>query len=195
MNDRNDEILSAFVDDETSEFESRLMIKELAADEEKRIRWERYHLIRDTLQRNLPLIIDKNFCHCVRVRIQAETSADIVSKAPNNALFQWLKPIGAMALVSVAAVLGVWSVRIFVGPNSAVNPPLVAHVASQSGQEVKEGQELEKAEKVQATMAWPTTPRATVRMNSYLVNHAEYAASQSVMPYARIVTYDDMSQR
>lgn len=194
MSDRNDEILSAFVDDETSEFESRLVIKELAAHEEKRIRWERYHLIRDTLQRNLPLIIDKNFCHCVRVKIQAETLADFVSKAPNKALFQWLKSIGVMALVGVVAVIGVWSVRSFVSPNSAVNPPLVAHVESQSGHEFKEGQELEKAEKVQTTMAGPTTPRATVRMNSYLVNHAEYAASQSVMPYARIVAYD-MSQR
>jgi sigma-E factor negative regulatory protein RseA len=194
MNDRNDEILSAFVDDETSEFESRLLIKELAADEEKRVRWERYHLIRDTLQRNLPLIIDKNFCHCVRVRIQAETSADIVSKAPNSAQFQRLKSIGAMALVSVVVILGVWGVRIFVGSNSTVNTPLVANVESQSGHELEEDQELEKAEKVQPTLAWPATPRATVRMNSYLVNHAEYAASRSVMPYARIVVYD-MSRR
>jgi sigma-E factor negative regulatory protein RseA len=184
MNDRNDEILSAFVDDETSEFESRLLIKELAADEEKRIRWERYHLIRDTLQRNLPLIIDNNFCHCVRVRIQAEISADVVSKAPNKALFPWLKSIGAMALVGAVAVIGVWSVRTVVGPNSAVNPPLVAQVKPQSSNE------LEKAKNVQATMPGPANPRATVRMNSYLVNHAEYAASQSVMPYARIVAYD-----
>lgn len=188
MNDRNDEILSAFVDDETSEFESRLLIKELAADEEKRIRWERYHLIRDTLQRNLPVIIDKNFCHGVRVRIQAETGAAIVSKAPNKALFQWAKSIGAMALVGAVTLLGVWSVRSFVGPNSAVNPPIIAKAKLQSGNE------HEKAKKVQTTVAWPTTPRATVRMNSYLVNHAEYAASQSVMPYARIVAYD-MSQR
>jgi sigma-E factor negative regulatory protein RseA len=194
MNDRNDEILSAFVDDETSEFESRLLIKELAADEEKRIRWERYHLIRDTLQRNLPLIIDKNFCHGVRVRIQAETSADIVSKAPNTALFQWLKSIGAMALVGAVAAIGILSVRIAVGPNSAVNSPLVVREVSQSGHERKEGHDLEKAENVQTVMAGPATPHTTVRMNSYLVNHAEYAASQSVMPYARIVAYD-MSQR
>ncbi len=188
MSNMNNEILSAFVDDEASEFESRLLIKELAADEEKRIRWERYHLIRDTLQRNLPLIIDKNFCNRVRLSIQAEISADTVSKAPNKAIFQWLKPIGGMALVGTVAVILVLSVRTFIGPNSAVNSPLVAQVEPQSGNE------LENVEKVQGAMAWPTTPRATVRMNSYLVNHAEYAASQSVMPYTRIVGYN-MSQR
>ncbi len=188
MSNRNNEILSAFVDDEASEFESRMLIKELAADEEKRVRWERYHLIRDTLQRNLPLVIDKNFCNCVRLRIQAEINADTVSKAPNEALLQWLKPIGGMALVGTVAVIMVLSVRTFVGPSSKVNSPLVAEVEPQSGDE------LENAEKVQRSMTWPTTPRATVRMNSYLVNHAEYAASQSVMPYARIVGYN-MNQR
>ena len=61
MSKRHEEILSAFVDEETSAFETRASVNELVTDGSQRSRWERYHLISDTLRGNIPPILDPEF--------------------------------------------------------------------------------------------------------------------------------------
>jgi sigma-E factor negative regulatory protein RseA len=97
----------------------------------------------------------------------------------------WLKPVAGLAVaasVALVAVLAVTSVR----EQAVETVPRLA--STQTGAPAARGSE-ELWERIE--------PRIDKRMAAYLVNHNEYAASrgvQGVMPYVRIVGYENNRQ-
>jgi sigma-E factor negative regulatory protein RseA len=183
MSNKSDEILSAFIDEETIAFESRLCIKELLSNDGQRSRWERYHVIRDVLHGNLPEVIGRDFSHAVMQQIQdQEVSAP--DKATGFTRYRFLKPIGGLAIAASVAALTIFAIRPYLSSDSAKTVLEVAKI------EPNVKQEAAVSSNIPPVKGWISNPSTEARMNSYLVNHAEYAARQGVMPYARIVGYD-----
>jgi sigma-E factor negative regulatory protein RseA len=188
MINKSDEILSAFMDVESSAFESRFCVKELLRSEVKRSRWERYHLVRDTLQGNLPTMVDKDFCTKIMKQIEIHGVSDTEARRFSQG-FKYRRSLSSVAIAASVAVLMVWGGHWFLGPQPVPQPVEVANVKSS----------LDTAsagpEKIDSRKEWYVDPEAEARMNSYLVNHAEYAARKDVMSYVRIVGFDTVTPR
>jgi sigma-E factor negative regulatory protein RseA len=183
MSNNSYEILSAFIDEETTAFESRLCIKELLRNDGHRSRWERYHVVRDVFHDNLPETIGRDFSRVVMRQIQdQETSVTAKSNAFDR--YGFLKPIGGFAIAASVAALTILAIRSFVSPDPAMTPLEVVKI------EPNVKQETIASSITPPVTEWIVNPSTEARMNSYLVNHAEYAARQGVTPYARIVGYD-----
>lgn len=184
-------LLSAFVDEEVSELEVRRVCKELLSDEHELTRWSHYYLIRDALRGNLPPVIDLRFADAVMARIKQEpTLTNAVLQTWRERLLQPAAGLGLAASIAVAAVL---TFQAFTGGTSPTSST-VAQVAQVpvSARQVK----VETASASDSTeRALLQNPQIAARLNSYLVNHSEYAPTQGMMPYARVVVgYDNIEQ-
>jgi negative regulator of sigma E activity len=184
-------LLSAFVDEEVSELEVRRVCKELLSDEHELTRWSHYYLIRDALRGNLPAVIDLRFADAVMARIKQEpTLTNAVLRTWRERLLQPAAGLGLAASIAGAAVL---SFQAFTGGTSPTSST-VAQVAQVpvSARQVK----VETASASDSTeRALLQNPQIAARLNSYLVNHSEYAPTQGMMPYARVVVgYDNIEQ-
>ena len=188
MTNRHEEVLSAFVDEETSTFETRLSVKEIVTDDGQRSRWERYHLIRDTLRGNVPPRVDKEFCNKIMAAIDGTVDSDLPSERWNKQSHAVLKPIAGVALAASVAIVTVLSVKALIVNAPSVNTGAVAQLDGGDQQAMREPQADVRGSLV------TSNPSEEARLNSYLVNHAEYASRRSMIPYARIVGYD-MRQR
>ena len=185
---KSDEILSSFMDVESSAFESRLCVKELLHNEDRRSRWERYHLVRDALQGNLPLLVDKNFCAKVMEKVEYHEASDPNTPEGFNGL-KYLRPAGSVALAASMAIVVMWGARWYSGNQPITQSLEVAEVNTPVSKDPA------KIPNVPSLQGWYVDPKAEARMNSYLVNHAEHAARKDVMPYVRIVGYDTVQPR
>ena len=183
MTIRPREVLSAFVDEETSSFETHLSVKEIVTDESQRSRWERYHLIRDTLRGNVPPTVDKEFCKKIMTAIDKTAEIDLPSERSLRNSYTLLKPIAGVAIAASIAVVTVLSVKILIIDSPTGDPAAVAQL--QAG----DGQDGSKRELTLGGTVASSNPREDARLNSYLVNHAEYASRRSMIPYARFADY------
>ncbi|MDQ2694878.1 MAG: sigma-E factor negative regulatory protein [Pseudomonadota bacterium] len=173
MVDKTGQQLSELVDDECAASEAELLLRRLARDPELQGRWQRYHLIGEALKNNLPDAIDRGFAAQVRAAIASDPP---LPGAAARSIAVWYKPLAGFAVaasVAGVALLGLSLLQPEPGADgrlllSANDPP-------------------------------PDRPRETVptaadaRLNSYLVNHSEYATLNSVhgvLPYVRIVGYE-----
>ncbi len=181
MSNKSDEILSAFMDEETSAFESRRCANGLVSDKIMRSRWERYHIVREALHGNLPVVMDQNFSRSVMRRIQEQEAQGKPERVPS---FRFWKPVGGIAIAASVAALTLFGVRSLTNPEPVLTSVEVAEL------QPNDQRQTVNIEHAAPPRGWDVDPRARARMNSYLVNHAEYAARKSVMPYARIVGYD-----
>ncbi|MGI8739370.1 MAG: sigma-E factor negative regulatory protein [Gammaproteobacteria bacterium] len=209
------ELLSAFVDEETSEFEVHRLCSELLNDDRELARLGRYHVIRDALRGNLPLRIDANFVVGVHAAIEREPLVAVVRDASrwrprvlNPALRDpgRLNPkigFGLAASVVVCAVLGFQSFNRSSSPEvpvtnvARINPsPVGFSVTSPTNssnwqslrQTSAKAPAADAAPRVDAPgVSLASNPDVAARLNSYLVNHSEYAPSRGMMPYARVV--------
>lgn len=189
------ELLSAVVDEEASELEVRRSCRELASDERELARWSRYYLVRDVLRGNLPAVIDVGFAASVMAKIGMEPlHVDTGLEAWRNRLLRPAAGFGLAASVAVAAVLGFQSFTKT--PSEAPAIAQVAQMPMPAQSAVPQVGVDASSTKHAAASALAQNPNVAARLNSYLVNHSEYAPSQGVMPSARVVVgYDNVSQR
>ena len=100
------ERLSALVDDEADSFEGRRLIDELVNSEEDRRRWERYHLIGDSLRGGLRRTAPADFVDGIRDALADEPAPAVV---PQRGTPRWLKPVagtGVAAAVAMVTLVG-----------------------------------------------------------------------------------------
>ena len=187
MTNGHEEILSAFVDEETSAFETRLSVKELITNDGQRSRWERYHLISDTMRGNIPPIIDKEFCNRIMQTIDGMAAEDVPEERMSMRSSDILKPVAGVALAASIAILTVFSVKTLIDQTPSLGSESVAKLPTQD-QKVASNSNLKSGEST------PSNPPEDARLNSYLVNHAEYASRRSMIPYARLVGYNTNQQ-
>lgn len=175
MADKTVEQLSALVDDEFEELELELALRRLAKDAELKARWQRYHLIGDALRNHLPEAIDTHFADRVSKALEPEPALQSTPAIP--AVSSWYKPLVGFALaasVATVAVLGLDRIQ----PDHTPNASSLSAIAS--------------SESISETQTTSVDAKLDARLNSYLVNHNEYASMNrvhGVLPYVRMVGY------
>lgn len=105
MADRNgiDETLSALMDDETAELETRRALKAVSEDPERRATWRRYQLASAAMRRDLPpQMVDLS--DRIATAIDGEAT-------PRPSVSRWLKPLGRVAVAASVAAVAVFGVQ------------------------------------------------------------------------------------
>jgi sigma-E factor negative regulatory protein RseA len=183
MSDEIREQLSALVDDELDKVERPLLLGRLQRDTGLREILGRYQLISEVM-RGAGQAATLGIADRVKRALEQDAALPAADKSKTAGL-SWLKPIAGLtvaASVALVAVLAVTSIR----EPAVETAPRVA--STQNAAPATRGSE-ELWERIE--------PRIDKRMAAYLVNHNEYAASrgvQGVMPYVRIVGYENKRQ-
>jgi sigma-E factor negative regulatory protein RseA len=184
MNDRKFEQLSAMIDGQLTERDSRLLMDGTREDPELKAAWLRYHIIGDALRENLPRHICPDFATRISRALENEPVILVPKRRP---VHHWFKP--AFGLAMAASVVAAIGLGVFksgtdippVPPQKQV-PVAVAEVEPQF------------APLPIATVRWNSgRPRTPSRLNSYLVNHNQFKADvgmQGVSPYYRVIGYE-----
>jgi sigma-E factor negative regulatory protein RseA len=161
------EKLSAFIDAELTELEERQVLTALAYDAELRSAWERYHLIRAAMTRQVSMLAPAGL---------AERVVKDVGLQPGNRVTarSWHYAAGAAVAASVAA-LAIFGVQSLYRPAVPGSPTLarVSETATQA-----------------SSASGPTTAQG---LNPYLVGHSEFMPTSGMggmLPYVRVVTVE-----
>jgi len=102
MNQTIHEQLSALMDGELERDETRFLLKRLQTDQELPLRWQRYHVVRQTLRRQELDSLPTGFADGVMARLDAEA---IIVQAPRGAWLRWGAGGAIAASVAVAALV------------------------------------------------------------------------------------------
>jgi len=190
----SDERLSALVDGELDEQEYQATVVELLAYGENRKTWGRYHLIGDTLKRNLPKGMDYHFSSRVMAALEDEPT---VLAPPSPVKSSWGQRAAGLAVAASVAVVAVLGVQLMHQQDEQTVVPPRAQVSTQLLPQ--QPQNIVRANTRSRSQSSPTmglTPKQIKqfhpRLNKYLVDHnqqAPRAAVQGMIPYARIVAY------
>jgi sigma-E factor negative regulatory protein RseA len=186
MSDDLNERLSAWVDGELKEPRASAGLDEVLDDVNARRRWERYHLIKQSMKGELPEWVDKDFAARVMERIDAEQAPAPARRRESPGLSRMLRPIGGFA---VAATVAVVTIVTWQGMQEQVDPTTVV---AQNPVVTAQGGQATPVSPQQGTHWERQQPVVESRLNTYLVNHAEYGSSriQGMLPHARVVGYD-----
>ncbi len=191
--DRNERV-SALIDNEVSEFEVKQILNEMLKDDSQRQVWQRYHMIRDAIQGNLPVSMKASFASDVMSRVYADDAeTDGVEAGISKPSSKWRRSAYGSALAASLALMAVMVYQYIpvptetaVAPVAFATPPSptspVQSVALEDTQSAFAKSDYAAAQQIHSTN--------NTALSSYLVNHAEYAGSQAMIPYARIVGYD-----
>lgn len=198
MNVNKHEHLSALIDDEAGEFEGRRLLDELCKSAEDRALWGRYHLIGEAMRAALPERVDLGFADRISRALEAEPLPGSAVPAAVSVAHRLTKPVIGFALAAGVAVVSVVSLQSFTqepGGDAPARlaevggPPVITRVAV----EAPLPSDATVVRVVAGTAAQPLpapSEEAAARLNSYLVNHAEYAPSRpGMLPQVRVVGY------
>ena len=168
-----DERLSALVDDETGAFETRRLCDEMSRDASDCRRWEHYHLIGAAMRGELENgPYPAGFSDAVMKRIEAEAPDVRMPRRRGGRL------VGIAAAASVAA-MGFFGIQMALQQGDGQTTVPIAG----SGEEVRFVAPIQIA-------TGSRRPAEDPRLSDYLVNHAEHASRQGIVPYARLVSYE-----
>jgi sigma-E factor negative regulatory protein RseA len=172
MSDSPRERVSALMDGELPRADETRVLESVADSADLQRTWERYHLIRDVLQKELARMPQLALLERVRRDLEAEP------KIYRLALFrkETLRPLAGLALAASVAVVAVIGFRGQVA-GTARSADLVASAGPRDAGSAAVGAEVGQSDP---------------RLDAYLVKHSERANGflQGAMPYARLVTYD-----
>ena len=176
------EKLSALMDGELYGSEAAHAIDELKCDATLKTCWGRYHLISDVLRSHAPHYLGHGVSESVMCLMQNEpplsTRGWRVIRSP-----QMLKPLAGFALAASVAALAIFSVPNTLFTPRSTDSSLLAAASSTPRPVASTSKHWAQAQ-----------PAIESRLNHYLTSHNEYSTSagiQGVLPYARIVAYDD----
>lgn len=178
------EKISALIDAELDELDERRMLDAIKHDAGLCATWERYHLIRSAITRQLSVLAPRDLSERVRMRIDNERTEPVAS------LRFWPLVGGFAAAASVAFVaflgLQAWRVPISepVNPIAAVPAKIVVAEKPTGGMAQTVATNV-AAEKAGARAA------AEDRLHYYLFGHNEFmptGAMGNMLPYVRVVS-------
>ena len=180
MNEKTREDLSALVDGEVGTHEATSLLERVERESALRTAWERYHLIGDVLRNGIPDVGMHDLVERVRKLVDSEP----LSLTRRRRRVGPVKAMGGLALAASVAIVAIVGVQLV----NRELPPAPAQIA--------EAEVTDPAdEPVQfAGARWDVEhPAVEARLNRYLVDHSEYLDNGmwGVLPYARIVSYDD----
>ncbi|MFW5452936.1 sigma-E factor negative regulatory protein [Thioalkalivibrio sulfidiphilus] len=192
MTATKNERLSALVDDEADSFEVRRLVDELGKHPEDLAQWGRYHLIGDAIRGGLNRSAPPDFASRVSALIEQEPALTGVPQQVGRGL---LKPVAGVAMaasVAVAVLVGVMNVG---GTPETLPAPALAErpVSAPLAMQVAEGERQlasGNAQRVREASGFSRLETPDARLNSFIVNHAEHAGGQGLMPYVRVVGFE-----
>ena len=187
MSEQSKEKVSELVDGELGSGSESAM-NELLHTASLQGSWARYHLISDTLQKNIPETIDTAFAARISASIQDEPSI-LAPTRSNNA---FLKPIAGFAIAASVAAMAILGIQHNQNREGGQEPQVVSF----NPQSKMEDLSVQRVGYDNATEAHLKKVEANTRarLNSYLVNYNEYRSHsgfQGMLPYARTVTFEN----
>lgn len=202
--------LSSLLDDYRHTDQDRSILNDVLGDVNQQYTLRRYQLISDTMCNELPGTIKLDFAAGVMAQIRQEAEIHVSkasanrSEKPHSALWSLLfKPAAGLAIAATVAFVAVSSLQpqslltdsndTLASVNSSnakvehlVGLPVISNVLKVSSN----GQVAQS----QDGMNWKikrNEPEIQSKLNSYLINHNEYATSmQGIIPQARVVGFD-----
>ena len=186
--DRKEDI-SAFMDDE-QDIESQAAMEAMLKTSPLSEKWRNYHLIRDTLQHQLPDKVDLELSQ--RINTSIEQEPHILAPVTRTNI-TYLKPLAGMAIAASVAALAILVIQPQQGSDSAQGgAQLTAFAPVQDNRTTQLSSVAPGDVQVRQVKA-----NARARLNSYLVNYNEYKTNsgfQGMLPHARTVTYENDGQ-
>jgi sigma-E factor negative regulatory protein RseA len=169
------EKLSALMDNELDELETRRLLAALGEDAGARAAWERYHAIRAVLRREA---LPASGCDTAR-RVRGRLAE---LPGPGRGRLPLARLAGQLALAASVAAVAILGARLWLG--GADEPaPLTAQNDAAPVEYLRAG-----------ATRWDTPEREVESaLNVYLVEHNEFAPAAGVsgmLPYGRVVGYD-----
>ena len=165
------EQISALIDGETHDIEREHALRALAGDQELRGSWERYHLARTVIRRELDYVLPHSMSGRIRQAIDQE------HMSPGRRFFSGKTFYKAIAGGAIAATVATVAILQLPSDHSApaqfAKSPAPVTVPSTLAAEVR-----------------PVLPEQQRALNPYLVQHAEFAQSagmNGLSGYARVV--------
>lgn len=180
MSEQIREQISALVDGELAGAEQRLLLERLTRDPALRAHWANYQLISDSLRQSLAPLTDPGLAERVMAAVEAEPAQ---RAARPSRWLDVLKPVAGLAVAASVAVVAVLTLQApEVAPPGAAGTQVAATAPA-------------PADYARLAPPSPVVPVAQSpdRLNEYLVNHSEYAASggmPGMLPHVRIVGYE-----
>ena len=169
------EQISALIDGEANDLERERVLRALSEDPTLRGSWERYHLTRTVIRRELDYVAPASMCDRIRQTIDKE---DMPARR------HYLSPVAIKFLAGGAIAATVATVAILQLPvDRSASPAQFAKSATPAA-----------STQTLAAEVRPVLPEQQRALNPYLVQHAEYAQSNSVngLPgFARVVGRGD----
>lgn len=194
------EQISALMDGELrAEEDIQRVVIHMQQDDKMRLCWERYHLIGDTLKKNLPDSLERNLANSVAQALQSLPPLSVPAyRDPASFPFKY-KSLTGFALAASAGIIA------FLGV-SALEPqtsPLQAQfLSSVGGAPIRTVNPLSSPLLTQSAASfqvqgahWDVAhPAVESKLNDYLATH-EFSASSSaphrgMPPYVRIIGYE-----
>ena len=174
------EKLSALVDNELDNLDERRVMAALEKDADLRRTWERYHLLRSALHRDLDVLIPRDMAERVALQIGMEPAG--IGSFPRQKITRYA---GTFAIAASVAAIAIASVQWI---NRPASTPVTTLAAVQPAPEniIRVG-----------TTRWDMQQKETEAesaLNAFLVEHNEFASSSGIggmMPYVRVVGYDN----
>ncbi len=179
MSDQSTQWVSELVDGELPGEELSDKIRWLGSNREALAAWDRYHLISDTMRKNLPETLCLDFSARVMAGITEDSSIQAHWAEEEVGIRHKIWGVGLAASIAVATVAGAFALMPRHQPGGQVD-----QVAGGATTQILGS----ATEQTLASTVPPTIPQR----EGYLVNHNELATRASMpgmMPYARLVSH------
>lgn len=182
MSQVNRKQLSTLIDGELDAVEMKDALGALTGDPELRAAWDRYHLIGDALRGERLSRGTLSVAQRVSKRLDKESVIPLTHRRTMISR-NWLGPVAGSALAASVAL-----VALVVGPD-------IRNEADSVPSPLAEKAPSEPTLYVDRTGTYWSLMRPEVesKLNSFLVNHQEYAPAagmKGLLPYATFVSYD-----
>jgi sigma-E factor negative regulatory protein RseA len=209
MTEQFDEKFSAFMDGELEGSAQDQVIKRICQDEECKQRWQSYHMISDTLRRNLPSTLNPSFSHSVMKALESEPTI-LAPTRSKPALSPVTKRIAGAAIAASVAAVAVISVQTSNTTNDQAATLAEMPASKEFVRMVRPNQVTDNTTGTAPALTASVTPLETQeaqvstvkkfhpQLNKYLVDHSQHVSGtrvQGIMPYARIVVSPSESQQ
>lgn len=167
------EKLSALMDAELDDLDMHRTLKGLAEDLELCNVWERYHVIRAAMTRQLGVLAEQGLAERVMARLEAETG-------PADARLRFWPLAGGFAAAASLAAIAILALQPF-------DQTMTGSPAS-----VSSATDVASATATSATVAPAAASDREDRLSLYLVGHNEFmptAGMGGMLPYVRVVSH------
>lgn len=201
--------ISALLDGECDSAETGGLLKRLAKDAEARERLGRYSLARDALHGELAVSLSGDFADRVRAAIDKEPTLlvpnGVAQAARAPAPRSWFKPAAGLAIAASVALVSFIGLEQYSGSGERPSAVAISQNQSQSFATVASAPRTAPAGLLQTSVGGPgaSSDQATRwsveqrdlqnRLNTYLLDHTEYARigeMNGMLSYSRLVGYD-----